>query len=50
MPKITKLDMSAIMATYTAQVMAEEKRRQEIRQGLHPAPQGTWGWNVSDRH
>ena len=46
----TKLDMSAIMASYTQQVIAEEKRRQAIREGRIPAPQGQWGeWNISDR-
>jgi hypothetical protein len=47
----TKLDMSDILAQYTQQVIREEQRRQEIRQGLRPAPQGQWGdWNISDRH
>ena len=48
--KKTKLDMSAIMASYTQQVIAEEKRRQAIREGRLPAPQGEWGtFNISDR-
>lgn len=40
------------MASYMKQIQAEEQRRQEIRQGLRPAPSpSTWGtWNVSDRH
>ena len=47
----TKLDMSAIMADYTAKVIAEEQRRQAIREGRIPAPQGQWAeWNISDRH
>ena len=46
----TKLDMSAIMADYTAKVIAEERRRQAIREGRLPAPQGQWTeWNISDR-
>jgi len=46
----TKLDMSAIMAEYTAKVNAEERRRQAIREGRIPAPQGQWTeWNISDR-
>ena len=46
----TKLDMSAIMASYTQQVIQEERRRQAIREGRLPAPQGQWGeWNISDR-
>jgi hypothetical protein len=40
------------MASYMKQLQAEEQRRQEIRQGLRPAP--TWSeggtWNISDRH
>ena len=46
----TKLDMSAIMAEYTAKVNAEAARRQAIREGRLPAPQGQWTeWNISDR-
>ena len=46
----TKLDMSAIMASYTQQVIQEERRRQAIREGRIPAPQGQWTeWNISDR-
>jgi len=50
----TKLDMSAIMADYTAKVIAEEKRRQEIREAVAngtyiPVPAATT-WNISDRH
>ena len=49
--KKTTLDMSAIMASYTQQVIAEERRRQAIREGRLPAPQGQSGtWNISDRH
>ena len=47
----TKLDMSAIMAKYTADMIAQEQRRQAIREGRIPAPQGQWTeWNISDRH
>ena len=51
----TKLDMSAIMADYTAQVIAEGKRRQEIlkahAEGTYQAPApASYGWNISDRH
>ena len=46
----TKLDMSAIVAKYTADMIAEERRRQAIREGRIPAPQGEYGtWNISDR-
>jgi hypothetical protein len=46
----TKLDMSAIMADYTKQVIREEQRRQAIRDGRIPAPQGQYGsWHISDR-
>jgi len=48
----TKLDMSAIMADYTAKVNAEAKRREEIRQQILagtyvPVPETRW--NISDR-
>ena len=43
-------NLSAIMADYTAQVRAEQRRRQAIRDGRLPAPQGQWvEWNISDR-
>ena len=55
-------DLSAIMADYTAQVRAEEKRRQAIRNAAAAGtqewfakweatrPHGTFGtWNISDR-
>jgi hypothetical protein len=50
----TKLDMSAIMAQYTAKVNAEEARRQAIlkahAEGTYQAPApATYGWNISDR-
>jgi hypothetical protein len=48
--KKTTLDLSAIMASYTAQVAADERRRQAIRDGLLPKPQPTTVWCVSDRH
>jgi hypothetical protein len=42
----------AAMAAYAERIRQEEQHRQEIRQGLRPAPQhGTWGtWTISDRH
>jgi hypothetical protein len=40
------------MAAYAKRLQAEEQHRQEIRQGLRPAP--SWSdsgtWNISDRH
>ena len=55
-------DLNAIMADYTAQVRAEEKRRQAIRNAAAAGtqewfakweatrPQGQWGrWHISDR-
>ena len=55
-------DLTAIMADYTAQVRAEEKRRQAIRNAAAAdeqawfakweatRPQGQWGrWHISDR-
>ena len=51
----TKLDMSAIMADYTAKVNAEAKRREEIlkahAEGTYQAPDpATYGtWTISDR-
>ena len=53
MKKIQHLDMSAIMASYTAQVIAEEKaadaRREAYRNGA-AKPQPTTVWDISDRH
>jgi len=47
----TKLDMSAIMAEYTAKVNAEAKRRQAIIEGRIPAPEcQSTTWHISDRH
>ena len=46
--KKTKLDMSAIMADYTAKVNAEAKQRQAIREGKVTLPPTTT-WNISDR-
>ena len=49
--KKTTIDTSAIMAAYTAQVIAEAQRSQAIREGRIPAPQAQWSeWNISDRH
>ena len=54
-------NLNAIMADYTAQVRAEEKRRQAIRDAAADQqawfakweatrPQGQWGrWHISDR-
>jgi len=44
-----------VMADYTAKVIAEENRRQAIREavanGTYQAPEPcTYGWNISDRH
>ena len=47
--KKTTLDLSAIMADYTAKVIAEGKRNQAIREGRLPAPQPTTVWAISDR-
>ena len=53
MKTIHHLDLSAIMASYTAQVIAEEKaadaRREAYRNGA-AKPQPTTVWNISDRH
>ena len=39
-----------VMASYIAQLKAETARRERIRQGLEPAPEGQWGnWSISDR-
>ena len=56
-------DLNAIMADYTQQVIAENRRRQAIRDAAAAAPQewfakweatrpqGQWGrWHISDRH
>lgn len=50
MKKTTTLDLSAIVATYTAKVNAEHERAQSVREGRLPAPQPTTVWCVSDRH
>ena len=55
-------DLNAIMADYTQQVIAEERRRQAIRDAAAAGtqewfakweatrPQGQWGrWHISDR-
>ena len=60
--KKTTLDMSAILDSYTQQVIAEERRRQAVRDAAAADPQawfakweatrphGTFGtWNISDR-
>ena len=43
------LDLSAIMASYTAKVAADERRRQAIRDGLLPKPAPIVVWNIADR-
>ncbi len=48
--KKTTLDLSAILASYTAQVKADEAHRQAIREGRLPAPQPTTVWEIGDRH
>ena len=52
--KKTTLDMSAFMADYTAKVIAEAKRREEIRQQILagtyvPCPVQSGNWHISDR-
>ena len=60
--KKTKLDMSATVAGYIAEIAAEEKRRRAIRDAAAAdeqawfakweatRPQGQWGrWHISDR-
>lgn len=52
--KKTTLDMSAFMADYTAKVVAEERRRQEIREQIAngtyvPCPVQSGNWHISDR-
>ena len=43
--------LAMVMADYTAKINAEEKIRQEIRDGIRPAPQVQSGnWYISDRH
>lgn len=49
MKKKTKLDMSAIMARYTQEWIADEQRRMMIRDGQLPAPAPTETWDISDR-
>jgi hypothetical protein len=47
----TKLDMSAFLKAYEAQVAAEAAHRKAVLEGLAAAPQGQWcRWQVSDRH
>ena len=41
--------VQAAMAAIAKRELAEQTRRQRVRQGLEPA--GTWGtWSISDRH
>jgi len=47
--------LAMVMADYTAKVIAEEKRRQEIREAVAngtyiPCPVQSGTWNISDRH
>ena len=46
---MNKPDLSKIMADYTQQVIAEERRRQAIREGKVQMVQST-NWHISDRH
>ena len=53
--KNTTLDMSAILDSYTQQVIAEERRRQQVREQVAngtyvPCPGQSDSWNISDRH
>ena len=41
--------IASVMADYTAKMIADEQRRQAIRDGLLPAPAPTTVWNISDR-
>ena len=36
-----------VMASYIAQLKAETARRDRIRQGIEPAPEGQWGNGLS---
>ena len=42
--------LATVMAEYTAKINAEEKIRQEIRQGIRPVPVQSTNWHISDRH
>jgi hypothetical protein len=42
--------VQAAMAAFAKRELAEQARRQRIRQGLEPAPSGWGTWNISDRH
>jgi hypothetical protein len=43
--------MAKALASYTQQVIQEERRRQAIREGRLPAPVcQSETWNISDRH
>jgi len=41
--------LATVMAEYTAKINAEEKIRQEIREGKRQMVQST-NWHISDRH
>ena len=46
--------MAKVLADYTAKVVAEERRRQEIREQIAngtyvPCPVQSGNWNISDR-
>ncbi|MFZ9739201.1 MAG: hypothetical protein ACO3EZ_14445 [Prochlorotrichaceae cyanobacterium] len=41
--------LQAAMAAYAKRVLAEEQRRQEVRQGIRPPLPPTGVWNISDR-
>jgi hypothetical protein len=39
-----------VMASYLEELRRETARRDRIRQGIEPAPEGQYGsWNISDR-
>lgn len=51
--KKTTLDLSAIMASYTARVNAEHARAEALREAVRngaPRPVPTTVWDISDRH
>jgi hypothetical protein len=43
--------IAMVMANYEAELATEAQRRQAIREGRLPAPEGQWGeLNITDRH
>lgn len=41
--------IAMVMSDYTAKVIAEEQRRQAIREGRMAKPEPSAVWNISDR-